>query len=188
MRAARLTLIGLLAAGAIVAGAAVYSTFPRRSGTVRVAGLSGPVRIETDALGIPTIRAGSPLEAAFGLGYVHARDRLWQMELQRRIGSGRLSEILGERLVETDRFLRTVGFRRAAAAALAGLAPAVRAQLDAYSAGANQFLATSKARPIEFRLLRIAAEPFDAVDSLVWSKMMEWDLASGNSSGEIRRA
>src|SRR6476659_843432 len=188
MRAARLTLIGLLAVGAIVAGAAVYSTFPRRSGSVRVAGLSGPVRIETDALGIPTIRAGSPTEAAFGLGYVHARDRLWQMEFQRRIGSGRLSEILGDRLVETDRFLRTVGFRRAAAEGLRALSPAARAQLDAYAAGVNQYLATSSARPIEFRLLRITAEPYDAVDSLVWSKMMAWDLGSANSANEIRRA
>jgi penicillin amidase len=110
------------------------------------------------------------------------------MEFQRRIGSGRLSEILGQRLVETDRFLRTIGFRRAAADALQALAPAPRAQLDAYAAGINQFLATSSARPIEFRLLRASAAPFDAVDCLVWSKMMAWDLASGNASGEIRRS
>jgi penicillin G amidase len=176
------------AAGAILCGAAVRSTFPRRSGSVRVAGLGGPVRIETDTHGVPTIRAASPADATFGLGYVHARDRLWQMEFQRRIGSGRLSEILGERLVETDRFLRTVGFRRAAADALRVLTPAARAQLDAYAAGVNQYLATSSARPIEFRLLRVSAAPFDAVDCLVWSKMMAWDLASANSSNEIRRA
>src|SRR5512140_1985200 len=99
MRALRLVLIGLVLAAALLGALAVFSTFPRRDGSVRVAGIAGPVRIETDSLGIPTIRAGSPLEAAFGLGYAHARDRLWQMEFQRRIGSGRLSEILGERLV-----------------------------------------------------------------------------------------
>ena len=110
------------------------------------------------------------------------------MEFQRRIGSGRLSEVLGERLVETDRFLRTIGFRRAAADALQALAPATRAQLDAYAAGINQYLATSSARPIEFRLLRTSAAPFDAVDCLVWSKMMAWDLASANASSEIRRS
>ena len=153
-----------------------------------VRGLAGPVAIATDAFGIPTIRATTPADAAFALGYVHARDRLWQMEFQRRIGSGRLSEILGPRLVATDRFLRTVGFRRAAAAALPSLAPAARAQLNAYAAGINQYLATASARPIEFRLLRTSAAPFTAVDCLVWSKMMAWDLASGNASNEIRRA
>ena len=110
------------------------------------------------------------------------------MEFQRRIGAGRLSEILGARLVETDRFLRTVGFRRAAADALRALTPPTRARLDAYAAGINQYLATSTARPIEFRLLRASAAPFDAVDCLVWSKMMAWDLASANASNEIRRA
>jgi penicillin amidase len=188
MRAALLVLGGLVAAGAILCAVAVRSTFPGESGSVRVAGIAGPIRIETDTLGVPTIRAASPADATFGLGYVHARDRLWQMEFQRRIGSGRLSEILGERLVPTDRFLRTVGFRRAAADALRALSPGTRGELDAYAAGINQFLATSSARPIEFRLLRVSAAPFDAVDCLVWSKMMAWDLASANSSNEIRRA
>jgi len=188
MRAALLLLGGLVAAGAILCAVAVRSTFPGESGSVRVAGIAGPVRIETDSLGVPTIRAGSPEDATFGLGFVHARDRLWQMEFQRRIGSGRLSEVLGRRLVPTDRFLRTVGFRRAAENALRALSAGTRARLDAYAAGINQFLATSSARPIEFRLLRVGAAPFDAVDCLVWSKMMAWDLASANSSNEIRRA
>src|SRR5450830_1852823 len=121
MRAALLVLGGFVVAGAILCAVAVRSTFPGESGSVRVAGIAGPIRIETDTLGVPTIRAASPADATFGLGYVHARDRLWQMEFQRRIGSGRLSEILGERLVPTDRFLRTVGFRRAAADALRAL-------------------------------------------------------------------
>ena len=155
---------------------------------MRVSRISARVRIETDAHGIVTVRAGSPSEAFFGMGYVHARDRLWQMEFQRRIASGRLAEVLGRRLVETDRFLRTVGFRRAAAEALAGLSPAARAQLEAYAAGANQFLATSASRPIELRLLRVEPEPFDPVDCLAWAKVMAWDLASVNAANEIRRA
>ena len=181
--------VGFLAAAAAILGAlAIGSTFPRQSGSVTVRGLAGPVSIATDAFGIPTIRAQTPADATFALGYVHARDRLWQMEFQRRIGAGRLSEILGQRLVATDRFLRTVGFRRAAAQALQALTPETRAQLSAYAAGINQYLATSRARPIEFRLLRTSAAPFDAVDCLVWSKMMAWDLGSANSSNEIRRA
>ncbi len=188
MRSALLALAALLTAGALLCVAAVASTFPRESGTARVEGISGPVTIETDALGVVTIRAASVRDACFGLGYAHARDRLWQMEFQRRIGSGRLSEILGRRMIETDRFLRTIGFRRAAAQALGGLAASVRAQLEAYAAGANQYLATSSARPIEFRLLGVRPEPFQAVDCLTWGKMMAWDLASANATNEIRRA
>src|SRR6266508_757797 len=188
MRAALLALTALAAAGAILCAWAVRSTFPRESGTQRVAGIVERVRIETDLQGIVTIRANRPLDAIFGIGYVHARDRLWQMDFQRRIGSGRLSEILGKRLVETDRFLRTIGFRRAAEEALRSLAPGARAQLDTYVAGVNHFLGTSGSRPIEFRLLRFSPEPFNAADCLVWAKMMAWDLASVNAANEVRRA
>ena len=164
----------VLVALAVSTGAAVaalvllaLSTFPRESGAVRVSGLSARVTIETDAHGVPTIRAASEGDALFGLGYVHARDRLWQMEFQRRVGAGRLAEILGKRLVATDRFLRTIGFRRAAAEAFKRLAPDARALLDAYVAGINQYLAGSPALPVEFRLLRVSPRPFDAVDCLV---------------------
>ena len=109
------------------------------------------------------------------------------MEFQRRIGSGTLAEILGQRLVKSDRFLRTIGFRRAAAEALSRLSPEARALLDAYVAGVNQYLAGHPALPVEFRLLRVTPTPFKAVDCLLWAKMMSWDLA-GNASSEIRRA
>jgi penicillin amidase len=188
MRAALLILAALAAAGILLCAAAIRSTFPRESGTQHAAGIPGRIQIETDAHGIVTIRAGRGEDAIFGIGYAHARDRLWQMEFQRRIGSGRLSEILGPRLVQTDRFLRTVGFRRAAERALRDLDPGTRAGLKAYVAGVNQFLAASPALPIEFRLLRVAPEPFSPVDCLVWAKMMAWDLASGNAMNEIRRA
>lgn len=152
-----------------------------------MAGIAGPVFVETDSRGIPTIRAGSLADALFGLGWAHARDRLWQMELQRRIGAGRLAEALGAKLLPTDRLLRTVGFRRAAQAAVTALSPAGRRSLASYRFGVNAFLASSTSRPIEMRVLRLAPEPFDDADCLVWSKMMAWDL-SGNASGEIRRA
>jgi penicillin amidase len=175
------------AAAAVFLALLVASTFPKESGRVRVAGISRPVRIATDARGVPVITAESPEDAFLGLGYVHARDRLWQMEFQRRIGAGRLAEILGPKLVESDRFLRTVGFRRAAEAALPALSQPSRRLLEAYARGVNQFLATSSRRPIEFRLLRVSPEPFSAVDCLVWAKMMAWDLA-GHAANEIRRA
>jgi penicillin G amidase len=183
-----LLVLGLLAVvAAAAAGAAVWRTFPRRQGTLRVSGHGAPIRIETDARGVPAIHASSIPDAMFGLGYVHARDRLWQMEFQRRTGSGRLAEILGERLVPADRFLRTVGFGRAANAARAVLSRETRGLLEAYARGVNAYLAADPARPVEFRLLRVSPEPWTPVDSLVWGKMMAWDLAA-NARDEIRRA
>ena len=132
--------------------------------------------------------ASTKLDALFGLGYVHAQDRLWQMEFQRRIGYGRLSEIFGAATVPQDRFLRTVGFGRAARSAWARTAPETQAEIDAYVAGVNAFIATHRGRalPPEFTLLRFEPEPFDGPDVLVWVKMMAWDL-SGNYSFELLR-
>ena len=152
-----------------------------------MAGLSSPVTIEVDAHGVPTITAATPEDALFGQGYVHARDRLWQMEFQRRVGSGRLAEMLGARAVPVDRFLRTLGFRRAAEAAWPGLSAGARRAIEAYVAGVNAFLSGDSARPAELALLRVGPEPFTPVDCLVWSKMMAWDLA-WNARDEIRRA
>ena len=180
--------VGLVVAAIVLALLVlIASTFPKKSGRVRVAGLTALVTIETDARGVPTIRASSASDALFGLGYVHARDRLWQIEYQRRIGSGRLAEILGSKLVETDRFLRTIGFRRAALSAWEGLPAETRASVDAYVRGLNAFLATSSSLPVEFRILRFRPEPFDPVDGILWGKLMAWDLA-GNARNEIRRS
>ncbi|HKF43985.1 MAG TPA: penicillin acylase family protein [Thermoanaerobaculia bacterium] len=187
-RRALAAVAALLAGVVLFAAAVALSTFPTREGTQPLAGIAGPIRIETDSHGLVTIRALSAGDAIFGLGYAHARDRLWQMEFQRRIAAGRLSEILGKRLVETDRFLRTIGFRRAAETALARLSAEARSQLDSYAAGVNAFLASSSGRPLEMRLLRVEPELFTAADSLGWAKIMAWDLASGNAAGEIRRA
>jgi len=164
----------------------VASTFPRESGSVRVPGISAAVSIEMGPHGVPTIRAANETDALFGLGYVHARDRLWQMEYQRRIGAGRLAEILGPQLVETDTFLRTIGFHRAAESAWRRLSEPARRKIEAYVGGVNAYLATSRARPVEFRLLRCAPAPFDPVDALVWAKLMAWDLG-GNARDEIAR-
>lgn len=164
----------------------VASTFPRESGSVRVPGISAAVSIEMGPHGVPTIRAANETDALFGLGYVHARDRLWQMEYQRRIGAGRLAEILGPQLVETDTFLRTIGFHRAAESAWRSLSEPARRKIEAYVGGVNAYLATSRARPVEFRILRCAPAPFDPVDALVWAKLMAWDLG-GNARDEIAR-
>ena len=187
MRKALLALAAILVAAAPYAATLVWRSFPQEVGTVRVAGHAAEIRIETDAHGVPTIHARSIPDAMFGLGYVHAKDRLWQMEFQRRVGAGRLAEILGSALLPADRFLRTVGFRHAAESAWQSASAQEQSLLEAYAKRRQRLPRGSVARPIEFRLLRVDPEPWQAVDSLVWGKMMAWDLA-GNAREEIRRS
>jgi penicillin amidase len=185
--------LAVLVVLAAVAAAAVYAlgrrSLPAVDGAITVNGISAPVEIIRDADAIPHIFASTKLDALYGLGYAHAQDRLWQMEFQRRIGHGRLSEIFGSATLPQDRFLRTVGFGRAARAAWAGTPDWARRQVDAYVAGINAFLAGhhGSALPPEFSILRIDPEPWSGVDVLVWVKMMAWDL-SANYTFELLRS
>jgi len=177
----------LLAAAAAGGGYAyLHRSLPKVEGTLRLAGLNAEITVLRDAWDVPHIYASSVEDAMFGLGFVHAQDRLWQMEMNRRIGSGRLAEVLGPRALETDRFLRTLGVQRAARASLHGLDSATRDTLDAYAAGVNAFLATDPVLPPEFWLLRVDPQPWMAVDSVAWTKMMAWDLG-GNWKNEVLR-
>jgi penicillin amidase len=178
----------LIALGAAAVFVYLRQSLPVMDGEARVAGISGPIEIVRDADAIPHVIAATKLDAMYGLGYVHAQDRLWQMEFQRRIGHGRLSEIFGEATVSQDRFLRTVGFGRAARSAWARLPADARQQIEAYVAGVNAFIAVHRGRrlPPEFTLLRFQPEPFTGEDVLVWVKMMAWDL-SANYSLELMR-
>jgi penicillin amidase len=177
---------------AFCAGIGVYfylrRSLPTVNGTVTVAGLRGPVDIIRDADAIPHVFATNKTDALFGLGYVHAQDRLWQMEFQRRIGFGRLSEIFGTATIPQDRFLRTVGFGRAAQAAWARMPQWARDQINAYTDGVNAFISShhGSALPPEFSLLRFEPEPWSGPDVVVWVKMMAWDL-SANYSFELMR-
>ena len=190
----RVLLFILAGVAVLVLGTAVAAYFylrqslPATSGTIAVNGLSAPIDIIRDADAIPHIYAATKLDALFGLGYVHAQDRLWQMEFQRRIGFGRLSEILGAAALPQDKFLRTVGFGRAARSAWARLPAQTKQEIDAYVAGINAFLAThhGSALPPEFTLLRFEPEPWTGADVVVWQKMMAWDL-SANYSFELLR-
>jgi penicillin G amidase len=177
----------------VVAAVAVYvllrRSLPVIDGSVTVQGVSAPVEIVRDADAIPHIFAATKQDALFGLGYVHAQDRLWQMEFQRRIGHGRLSEIFGAATIPQDRFLRTVGFGRAARSAWASMPAWAKQQIDAYVTGVNAFIATHRgsALPPEFSLLRFQPEPWTGPDVIAWVKMMAWDL-SANYSFELLRA
>jgi penicillin amidase len=177
---------------AAITTAAVYAlarrSLPSVDGAITVSGISAPVDIIRDADAIPHIFASTKLDVLYGLGYAHAQDRLWQMEFQRRIGHGRLSEIFGRATLPQDRFLRTVGFGRAARAAWTGTPEWARRQVDAYVAGINAFLAAhhGSALPPEFSILRFEPEPWSGADVLVWVKMMAWDL-SANYAFELLR-
>src|SRR5258705_4869556 len=118
-------------------------------------GQMGEVVIARDAVGVPQIAAANDEDAAFGLGFAHAQDRLFQMELQRRYGAGRLAEIFGPEAAANDRQMRVLGLYRAAEAEIPFLSAAVRGGLEAYAAGGNAFLATHRgAVPPEILLLR----------------------------------
>jgi penicillin G amidase len=172
----------------VLAGVYLLSSLPQTAGRLVLAGPKAEIRIERDALGVPTVFAQSDADAAFGLGFVHAQDRLFQMELMRRYGAGRLSEIFGPAALAIDKEMRVLGLYRAAEAEIPFLSPAVNRALAAYAAGVNAFFATRHgALPPEFLLLRLAPQPWREADSLVWGKLMDLQL-EGNFRGEVLRA
>jgi penicillin amidase len=172
----------------LLAGAYLYlrQSLPKTEGEIRLAGLTAPTEILRDRYGIPHIFAASLEDANFALGYVHAQDRLWQMEMSRRIASGRVAEIVGPGALETDRFLRTLGVRRSAEANLRSFDTETRQLLDAYAAGVNAFIASDPVLPPEFWLAGARPEPWQPADSIAWMKMMAWDLG-GNWRNELLR-
>jgi penicillin amidase len=140
-----------------------------------------------DQWGIPHIFAATDHDAFLALGYVHAQDRLWQMEMNRRIGAGRLSELLGEATLDIDKFQRTLGYYRAATSDYALLGERSRLALDAYAAGVNAWIAEGHLLPPEYLLLGAKPEPWTPIDSLVWEKMMSWDLGGDYEMELLRR-
>ena len=190
-RALRGGLWSLLAAALLAALAvAMYlqRATPVQAGVIGVKPLGAEVTIERDGEGIPTIRGASVDDVAFGLGFAHAQDRLWQLETHRRIGSGRLAEAFGRPALDSDRFLRALGVRRAAAAQWERLGAESRRVLEAYADGVNAWQRDHlQARPPEMLLLGVPVEDWTPVDSLAWALMMAWDLG-GNWSTELLRA
>jgi penicillin amidase len=164
------------------------ATQPQIDGRIRLPGVHASIEIVRDAEGIPHIFAQSTSDAYFALGFVHAQDRLWQMELNRRIPDGSMAEVFGPKALDGDRFLRTLGVRRNAEAILKNLSADTRAALDAYANGVNAYLGDgSRLLPPEFLITGAPAPaPWQAADSIVWQTMMAWDL-SGNWSQELLR-
>ena len=162
-------------------------SLPQTQGRTTVAGLDGSVEIVRDQWGIPHIFAATDHDAFLALGYVHAQDRLWQMEMNRRIGAGRLSELLGEATLDIDKFQRTLGYYRAATGDYAAWGERSRGALDAYAAGVNAWIAEGHILPPEYLLLGAQPEPWTPIDSLVWEKMMSWDLGGDYEMELLRR-
>ena len=177
-------LLAVLAA--LLAWFQAQRVLPQTEGTLALPGLRAELRIERDAHGIPHIKAASLRDAMYGLGVVHAQDRLWQMETHRRIGAGRLAEAFGEAAVDTDRFLRVLGVRQVAAAQWARVSPASREVVQAYTDGVNAVIGSLKARPPEFLILGLQAQPWTPEDSLSWAIMMAWDLGANWQAELIR--
>ncbi|NOK62856.1 MAG: penicillin acylase family protein [Chloroflexi bacterium AL-W] len=177
----------------VVIGSSGYfwlrQALPEVSGSIQVDGISAPVEILRDLDGMVHIQAQNETDALFGLGYAHAQDRLWQMEFQRRIGYGRLSEVLGEAALETDMFLRTLGVARAAHSTWAATPPEERVTAEAYVKGVNAFIESpdNNVLPIEFVILGFEPDLWQPEDILVWGKMMSWDLG-GNWRQELLRS
>ena len=173
---------------------AAKRSFPVVEGELKIPELDGQVRIYRDGYGIPHIFATSHHDLFFSQGYVHAQDRFWQMDLWRHTGAGRLSELVGKPMLETDKFLRTLGWERVAREELELLGPEEIAILEAYSAGVNAYLADHQGPELslEYLLLSVLnpdyqAQPWTPLNSLTWAKAMAWDLRA-NLDTEINRA
>jgi penicillin amidase len=164
-----------------------YRALPDHDGFVVAKGVSAPVTVVRDAAGIPMITAAAEADAYFALGYVHAQDRLFQMELMRRQGQGRLSELIGAAGLSPDRMMRTLGVYRRAEEDLKSLDPATVAAFERYAAGVNAWIAEGHPLPLEYKLLWIEPEPWKPADSLVWQKLMGLSL-SGNWDDELINA
>ncbi|MGE5643125.1 MAG: penicillin acylase family protein [Byssovorax cruenta] len=203
---ARWGLIGIVALALIVTGGGAYyfksylpntvapKSFPKIDGEIQVEGLDAPVDVYRDRMGIPNIYASTLHDLFFAQGYVHAQERFWQMDTWRHIGSGTLSEMFGKGQVDTDTFLRTLGWRVTAEQEYQGLDPQSKAIIESYTAGVNAYLKDhdTTALSLEYAVLGLLSpdykiKPWTPVNSMTWGKAMAWDLR-GNMDEEIQRA
>lgn len=186
--------LALLVVLGFALGLYVQRSLPQLDGQLRLSVLKAPVEIKRDASDVTHVIAQSPLDAMRAIGYVHAQERGWQLDFNRRIMRGELSALLGPATLETDKLMRTLGIRQAAQAQWERMPPAVQAQLQAYAQGINAFYTEgSQALSPEFQVLRVnpreaakAGQYWDVLDSMGWSIMMALDLG-GNWGTEFAR-
>jgi len=166
---------------------AAYRALPSHEGFKVVKGVGAPVTVMRDTNGVPIITASSEGDAYFALGYVHAQDRLFQMELMRRRGQGRLAELIGVAGIASDQMMRTLGVYRRVEEDLKSLSPATRTAFERYAYGVNAWIGEGHSLPLEFTMLWFKPEPWRTADSLVWQKLMGLSL-SGNWDEELINA
>jgi penicillin amidase len=184
-----LWIAALLLLGIAGGGSLLLATLPHIDGRIRLQGLAAPVEIGRDPAGIVTIRAAGEADAAFALGFAHAQDRLFQMDMTRRFGAGRLSEVIGAATLSTDRFMRRLGLYRVAQANYLDLPPDAQRLFQAYAAGVNAYIAQDESLLApEFLLLGYRPQPWRPADSLVWGRLMAWQLSGNWRDEELRRA
>ncbi|MDO9497868.1 MAG: penicillin acylase family protein, partial [Nocardioides sp.] len=186
-------LVLLLVAGLVTFVVLARRPLPQTSGTLELPGLEAEVEVVRDEHGIPQLYGDSMADLLRAQGYVHAQERFFEMDVRRHATAGRLAEMFGEDALESDLYVRTMGWRRVAARELALINPDTRAALDDYADGVNAFLAESSPSEIalEYTVLNAGGldyrpEEWTAVDSLAWLKAMAWDLR-GNMVEEIDR-
>jgi penicillin G amidase len=191
-----LLLVLLVAAVAAGAGGiwAVRAPMAQYQGDLRIAGLSAPVTVYRDDHAIPQLYAKTADDLFTAQGYVHAQERFWEMDFRRHVTSGRLAELFGASEVDTDRYLRTMGWRRVAEQEWSLIAPQTRRYLQDYANGVNAYLRkhSGSAVSLEYSVLKMQNAGYriaswDPVDSLAWLKAMAWDLR-GNMADETARA
>ena len=183
----------LSVAAAAWGGWTARRSFPQTSGTAVASGLDGPVDVVRDENGIAQIYADSASDLFFAQGYVHAQDRFYEMDFRRHVVAGRLAELVGSDALDTDLYVRSLGWYDVAAQELALLEPSSRSYLQAYADGVNAYLdgRTASELSLEYALLGLtgpdyAPEPWTPTDSLAWLKALAWDLRS-NMDDEITR-
>ena len=160
---------------------------PQASFTLVRPGTNASILISRDRAGLPTIEAPSEADAAFALGFVHAQDRLFQMDLARRYGAGRLSEWFGRSTLGSDRFMRTLGLNVLVEKQYRRLSAPLQKLLQDYSDGVNAYSSGSHALPSEYYVLNVSFEPWRPEDSLIWAKLIDLEL-TGNFREELLHA
>lgn len=188
-------LVVALVGGLITGTVMTRRSFPTTSGEQQLPGLSATVEVVRDAHGVPTIVASSPEDLFRAQGYVHAQDRFWEMDMRRHVTAGRVAELFGEDQVDTDRFVRTLAWRRVAEAELELLDDGTLGMLEDYAEGVNAWMEGRRGAQLslEHSLLRVTGaggyepEPWTPADSVAWLKAMAWDLRS-NLEDELARA
>lgn len=196
-RALAIGLVALLTLTLAAAGFGVFTvthSFPQTAGTIEIEGLDATVSVQRDASGIPVVTATTAHDLFLAQGFVQAQDRFWEMDFRRHVTAGRLSELFGKSQLETDTFIRTLGWRHVAEQEVELLDPESLAYYEAYADGVNAYLAhrSGAQLSLEHGILALqnsaySPELWTPADSIAWLKAMAWDLRS-NLEDEIDRA